>query len=486
MTRIDSSEVDAIVRRVRARFGKDSPPPSASVSSGGSPSPTGRPKGGEGVFATVDGAAQAAWEAYHEFGRRGFEVRKAVIDSIRESMREQAERLGRMAYEETGLGRPEDKRLKNLLVTDKTPGPEILETHTVSGDLGKTWTEYSPYGVFGSITPTTNPTATIINNTIGILSAGNAVVFNVHPSARRVSLENVRLLNRAIVRAGGPPNLVTAVEKPTIETAQQLMRHPRVRVLLVTGGPAVVKEALKTDKKAITAGPGNPPVVVDETADIELAGREIVRGASFDNNVICTDEKEVFAVSSIADRLLRALKRNGAYLLKGHELRKLERVIFKQLGPPGKPGKIDARWIGKKPSAILDQVGVRVGDEVRLVVAEVPREHSLVWTEQLMPVLPVVRVANVDEAIELAVQAEHRFGHTASIYSTDLAAITRMSRAINVSIFVANGPNLAGLGFGGEGFTSFSIASPTGEGLTTARTFSRIRRVTVAGSLQGI
>jgi len=401
-------------------------------------------------------------------------------------MLQHAESLGRMAQEETGLGRAADKFLKNRLVAEKTPGPEDLETRTVSGDLGKTWTEYSPYGVIGAITPTTNPTATIINNTISILSAGNAVVFNVHPNARQVSLENVRLLNRAIIAAGGPPNLVTAMAEPTIESAQQLMRHPRVRVLLVTGGPAVVREALKTDKKAITAGPGNPPVVVDETADLELAGREIVRGASFDNNVICTDEKEVFAVASIADELLRSLVRHGAYLLKEHELRKLERVIFRQLGPPNKPGKIDPRWIGKNPSVILSQIGIQVGEEVRLIVVEVPREHSLVWTEQLMPVMPVVRVRDSDEAIDLAVKAEHGFGHTAAIYSRNLATITRMSRAMIVSIFVANGPTLAGLGHGGEGFTSFSIASPTGEGLTSARTFSRIRRVTVAGSLQGI
>ena len=486
MSRIDPNEVDAIVRRVKARFGEKLPPPPPSPSARAAAGSEARSQGGEGVFATVDEATEAAWEAYREYGRLGFSIRQAVIDSIRASMREQAERLGRMAHEETGLGRPQDKRLKNLLVTEKTPGPEDLETRTVSGDKGKTWTEYSPYGVIGSITPTTNPTATIINNTIGILSAGNAVVFNVHPNARRVSLENVRLLNRAIVRAGGPPNLVTALEDPTIETAQALMRHPRIRVLLVTGGPGVVKEAQKTNKKAILAGPGNPPVVVDDTADLELAGREIVRGASFDNNVICTDEKEIFAVASIADRLLQNLEKNGAYLLKEHELKKLERVIFQQLGPPGRPGKIDAQWIGKNAGVILSQIGVRVGDEVRLVVADVPKEHSLVWTEQLMPVMPLVRVADVDEAIDLAVKAEHGFGHTAAIYSTDLAAITRMSRAINVSIFVANGPTLAGLGAGGEGFTSFSIASPTGEGLTSARTFSRIRRVTVAGSLQGI
>ncbi|MCH9651833.1 MAG: aldehyde dehydrogenase EutE [Deltaproteobacteria bacterium] len=485
-TDFDPAEIDATIRRVKARLGEPMPPVAPTASSPAATFSSGKPGQGEGVFSSVDGAVEAAWEAFHLYREQGSAVRVAVIASIRQSMREQAENLGRMAHEETGLGRAADKRLKNLLVVEKTPGPEELETRTVSGDLGKTWTEYSPYGVIGAITPTTNPTATIINNTISTLSAGNAVVFNVHPNARQVSLENVRLLNRAIVQGGGPANLVTAVAEPTIESAQQLMRHPRVRVLLVTGGPGVVKEALKTDKKAITAGPGNPPVVVDETADLELAGREIVRGASFDNNVICTDEKEIFAVASIADSLLEALGKSGAYLLKEHELKKLERVIFRQLGPPGKPGKIDPRWIGKSPSVILAQIGVQVGEEVRLVVAEVPREHSLVWTEQLMPVLPLVRVRDVDEAIALAVRAEHGFGHTASIYSRNLATITRMSQAMNVSIFVANGPNLAGLGQGGEGHTSFSIASPTGEGLTSPRTFSRIRRVTIAGALQGI
>jgi acyl-CoA reductase-like NAD-dependent aldehyde dehydrogenase len=338
--------------------------------------------------------------------------------------------------------------------------------------------------VVAAITPTTNPTATVINNTIAVVSAGNGLVFNVHPNAKRVSVANVRWINQAIVEAGGPPNLVTCIPEPTLESAQQLMAHPRTRILMVTGGPGVVEAALKTDKKAITAGPGNPPIVVDETADLELAGREIVRGASFDNNVICTDEKEVIAVASVADRLLREMEKNACYLLKEHELKKLERVIFTQLGPPRKPGRINPRWIGKNAGRILGEIGIQAGDEVRLAVAEVPVEHSLIWTEQMMPVMPVARVRDVDQAIELAVAAEHGFGHTACIYSKNVDTITRFARAIDVSIFVANGPTLAGLGSGGEGYTSFSIASPTGEGLTRPRTFSRERRLTVAGGLR--
>ena len=436
------------------------------------------------MFDTVDAAVAAAREAFGHYRELGLEARYAIIESVRRAMRENAARLGALAHQETGLGRAEDKRIKNLLVTEKTPGPEDLEPRTWSGDGGMTLTEFAPFGVIGSITPTTNPTATIINNTIAMVSAGNAVVFNVHPNAAGVSLITVDLLNGAITAAGGPPNLVSAVRRPTIDSAKQLMHHAGVRLLLVTGGPAVVSEALKSTKRAITAGPGNPPVVVDETADIELAAREIVRGASFDNNVICTDEKEIFAVSSVADRLIQGMVRSGAYLLKEFELRKLERVIFRELGPPGKPGKINPRWIGQNAGRILGEIGIQAGDELRLVLADVPAEHSLVWTEQLMPVMPIVRVRDAAQAIELAVKAEHGFGHTASIFSTNVATITRMARAINVSIFVANGPTLAGLAAGGEGYTSFSIASPTGEGLTRPRTFSRERRIAMAGSLR--
>jgi len=439
---------------------------------------------GDGIHADIDGAVAAARTAFLDYRTMGLEARKTIIDAMRAAMLREGERLGYMAAEETGLGRGEDKTIKNRLVTTRTPGPEDLEPQVVTGDAGMMVTEYAPYGVIGSITPTTNPTSTIINNSIAIVSAGNAVTFNVHPNARMVSVENVQLLNRAIVAAGGPPDLVTAIPAPTLESAKELMNHPEVRVLLVTGGPGVVKEALKTSKKAITAGPGNPPAVVDQTADVESAGRAIVKGAAFDNNVICTDEKTTIVVDTVADRLVQAMVAAGAYRLKEHELKRLERVIFKEMGPPGKPGMINTDWIGKDAAKILAEIGVSVDGDIRLLLAEVPREHNLVWTEQMMPVMPVVRVGNVDDAIDLAVRSEHGFRHTASIHSTNVETITRMARAMNCSIFVANGSNFNGLGQGGEGFTSFSIASPTGEGLTRPRTFSRVRRVTVVGALR--
>jgi aldehyde dehydrogenase len=485
MSEIDEHEVNEIIERVRSRV---------SAAGDGRPGPGLRAEAeltaaasaelGEGIHATVDEAVAAATQAFQAFAVQGLAGRKVIIEAVRRSMLDNSEKLARMAHQETHLGRVDDKVVKNRLVSSKAPGPEDLEVEAVTGDAGMMVTEFAPFGVVAAITPVTNPTSTIINNTISIVSAGNAVVFNAHPSARRCSAETVRLINRAIVGAGGPPNLVSATANPTIDSARALMSHPGVRVLLVTGGPAVVREALKTDKRAITAGPGNPPAVVDQTADVERAARDIVFGASFDNNLVCIDEKEVFVVDSVADRLIRAMTQSGAYLLKEHELRRLERVIFKEMGQPGKPGVISPAWIGQDAAKMLAEIGVSPDSAPRLLIADVPRDHSLVWTEQMLPVLPVVRVTTVEQAIDLAVRAEHGFRHTASIHSTNVETITKMARAMNCSIFVTNGPNVAGLGEGGEGFTSFSIASPSGDGLTRPRTFSRERRITVVGALR--
>ena len=481
---IDERDVQAIIERVKGRVaaadvaGRTGPALEA-----GDQLAAYEEQLGEGIYPTIDAAVAAARRSFTLFRGMGLDGRRAIVDAMRSAMLREGEKLAYMAREETGLGRADDKIIKNRVVTIGTPGPEDLDPHVVTGDDGMMVTEWAPYGVIGSISPTTNPTSTIINNSIAMISAGNAVVFNVHPSAKRVSVENIKLLNRAVVSAGGPPDLITAIPNPTLASAREVMYHPDVRVLLVTGGPGVVKEALKTQKKAITAGPGNPPAVVDQTADLSKAGRDIVNGASFDNNIICVDEKTTIVVDSAADRLIQAMTAAGAYRLKEHELKRLERVIFKETSQPPKPGLINGEWIGKDADKILGAIGVETDPSIRLLLAEVSADHPLVWTEQMMPVMPVVRVKDVDVAIDLAVRSEHKYRHTASIHSTNVATITKMARAMNCSVFVANGPNYAGLGEGGEGFTSFSIASPTGEGLTRPRTFSRVRRVTVVGAL---
>jgi acyl-CoA reductase-like NAD-dependent aldehyde dehydrogenase len=428
---------------------------------------------GDGVFTTVEEAVNAAKIAETKMRKVSLEGRRKMIQAIRDVSIQNAEELAKMAVAETGLGRVEDKISKNLLAANKTPGVEDLISTTYTGDDGMTLVEYAPFGIVGSITPSTNPAATIINNSISLVAAGNVVVYNPHPSAKKVSLHTLKLLNKAIVSAGGPENVLTAVATPNLETSNQVMEHPAIRVLVVTGGGIVVKAAMKTGKKVIAAGPGNPPVVVDETADLAKAGKDIVSGASFDNNVLCTAEKEVFVVDKVANTLKQEMVKNGAVELKGFELEKLLKVILVE-----KDGKFypNRDFIGKNAEVLLAAIGKKVDSSIRLVICETTFDHPLIWTEMLMPILPIVKVPNVDTGIEMAVKAEKGNRHTAIMHSQNINNLTRMAREIQATIFVKNGPSYSGLGFNAEGFTTLTIAGPTGEGLTSARSFSRQRR----------
>jgi acyl-CoA reductase-like NAD-dependent aldehyde dehydrogenase len=478
---VDERRIAEIVKRVvddlRPQDGRAPAAPAPPATPVKTDRPTPAPEiGDNGVYAHIDAAISAAQAAQRRLMELPLERRSALIAAMRQAATESAPSLARAAWQETGMGRYEDKVDKNLLVAERTPGTEALQAQAWTGDRGLSLVELAPYGTIGAITPSTNPTSTIICNAIGMIAAGNAVVFNAHPGAKQCSAQTIRLLNQAIQRAGGPPDLITCPAEPTIESAQHLMRHPDIRLLVVTGGPGVVREAMKSGKKAICAGPGNPPVVVDETADLEQAGRDIVKGASFDNNVVCILEKEIIAVDAIADQLLAVMLQRGAVKITAWQLERLMKVILAEDHGPGKHGIVNKALVGKSPKAILSEIGMSVDEGVRLAVAETDAQHQLVWTEQLMPIIPLVRVRNAHEAIDLARAVEQGMGHTAVMHSKNLDVLSRMSREINTSIFVKNGPSLAGLGFGGEGFTSFSIASPTGEGVTSAQDFTRVRR----------
>ncbi|MDP7422666.1 MAG: aldehyde dehydrogenase EutE [bacterium] len=470
MTNIQEERISRIVDEVVNRLSQKG----LSGFSSPSPSPVSKlptAQGGiDGVFETLEEAAEAAWKAQKQFTRRPMAKRMEIIEAMRVRAREHVRELAEMAVAETGMGRVEDKVQKNYLAINQTPGPEIIEPIAYTGDKGLTLVERAPYGVIGAITPSTNATETIINNGLSILSAGNTVTFNAHPGAKGVANYTVAMLHQAIVAAGGPPNLVTSVANPSQETGAALMKHPLIRLLLVTGGPGVVKIAMASGKKAIAAGPGNPPVVVDDTADLNRAARDIIAGASLDNNIVCIAEKVIIAQANIADQLMMYLKKNGAYELRGAEVDRLTRIV---LTPEGHANR---KFVGKNANVLLKELGIQAPDSLRLIVCETPRDHPLVTAEQLMPFIPMVRVPNIDDAIDLAVEVEHGFAHTFVMHSKNIEHLHRMACAANCSIFVKNAPSFAGLGLGGEGYTTFSIASPTGEGLACARTFTRERR----------
>jgi len=440
-----------------------------------------RTSGQDGIFEEVNAAVDAAEAAHLELIKLTLEKRREIIRSIRKIIMSNLEEISKLAVEETTFGRVEDKIEKNRLAALKTPGVEDLEPTAYSDDNGMTLMERAAYGVIGSIIPSTNPTSTVINNGISMIAGGNSVVFNPHPAAKKSSCFTVSLINQAIVKAGGPPNVLCAIANPTIDSAQILMKHPKIKLLVVTGGPAVVKAAMNSDKKVIAAGPGNPPCVVDETADLVKAGRDIVNGAGFDNNIVCICEKEILAVSQIADKLKEEMIKNGAYEIKGEQIEKVTKLVIADPGKPGHEGASNKEYVGKDASVIARDIGLDISDQTKILLCEVDRYHPLVWTEQLLPVIPLVRFNNVDEAMDFAVQCEHNFRHTASIHSRNIAKLSKMAQLMNCSLFIKNGPCYSGLGFGGAGYTSFTIATPTGEGLTRARTFTRERRCVLVG-----
>ena len=431
-----------------------------------------------GIFATMDEAINAAEAAQRKYMSCSMADRAKYVQVIRDVAlkKENLEYMSQATVDETGMGAYEYKITKNILAATKTPGVEDLTTEALSGDDGLTLVEYSPFGVIGAITPTTNPTETVICNSIGMLAAGNAVVFSPHPRAKNVTIFLIKALNKALAEAGAPANLIVTVAEPSIDNTNAMMKNPKVRMLVATGGPSIVRTVLSSGKKAIGAGAGNPPVVVDETANIEKAAKDIVDGCSFDNNLPCIAEKEIIAVDDIADYLIFNMKKHGAYEIKDKAtIEKLVELVTKN----GKGPKTE--FVGKSAQYILDKIGITVGPEIKVILMEADEFHPFVQEELMMPILPLVRVKDVDTAIDMAIRVEHGFRHTAIMHSRNVDKLSKMAKLIQTTIFVKNGPSYAGIGVGGMGYTTFTIAGPTGEGLTSAKSFARKRRCVLVG-----
>ncbi|MBY0232235.1 MAG: aldehyde dehydrogenase EutE [Gemmataceae bacterium] len=455
--------------------------------------------GQRGVFDDVDSAAAAAVKAQREFERRSLADRKKALDCIRRICVERAEELGREELEETRIGKLSAKIEKLQVVADRIPGVEFLRTDAYSGTNGVTLEDFAPFGVIGAITPVTHSLPTLACNAINMLAAGNSIVANPHPGGARIAAKGTHLFNEAIHKAIGIDNLITVIGKPTLESADAIFAHRDIRLLCVTGGPAVARAALRSPKRAIVAGPGNPPVVVDETADLDNAAKSIVAGAAYDNNLLCIGEKEVFAVAGIFDELMETMTRHKAVRLDARQVEALTKAAFVpkareqgspdkgplSLGEHGHAGlMVNKDFVGQDAAVLAAKIGLSVPADTELLFGETPADHPFVEHEQMMPFVPFVRAKDADEAIALAKKYEHGFRHTSIIHSRNIETITRMGREMDTTLFITNGPSVAGLGSGGEGYLSFSIATPTGEGVTTPLTFTRIRRSTTVGALR--
>ena len=437
----------------------------------------------DGVFQDMAVCIQATVAAQKKLIALPLEVRRNLISAIRDTGKANADEYGTMEFEETGLGKRDDNVSKNVSACD-VMGLEDLTPEVYAGDRGVTIIERLPVGVIASVHPVTNAAPSILFNAIMMLAGGNAVVVNPHPKTKKVSARVIRDLNQAIKAAGGPANCLSCLAEPSVPSAQQLMTDPAIGMIAVTGGHGVVDFASKTGKRVIAGGPGNPPVVVDETADLNRAASCIVQGAGFSNCIACASEKEIFVVETVADRLKENLIQQGAYEISASQGEELIKHIFKDVGAPGTPGVINMDYIGRTPQFILKSIGVEVGRDVQIVILETDSDHPLIWTEQIMPVLPLVRCRDVDQAIDRALAAEQDFGHTMAIHSSSLKNIQKMAARARCASFVKNGAcGLGGVGVTGEGYVSFHIAT-NGEGHTRPKSFTRIRRCVMTDDLR--
>lgn len=435
-----------------------------------------------GIFHNMEDAIQAAKKAQKKLHVMPNDLREEIIDEIRNTILENSEKLAKMAVDETGMGNVTHKILKHELVAKKTPGTEAISPKVFTGDQGLTLIERGPWGVIGAVSPSTNPSETIFCNAIGMIASGNTVVFNTHPNAKGVSVFSVELINKAAIKACGIENLVTTVNNPTLETADILFKHRDTPLLVCTGGPGVVKAVLSSGKPGFAAGAGNPPVLVDDTANIKKAAQDIVNGATFDNNLPCIAEKEIVAFHNIADELIREMVDfNDCYLLDEEETKRLvKEVLIKKDN-----GKyvLNRNWVGRDAYKILHAIGIDAKENIRCIIFEGCKNHLLIKEELMMPILGIVRVKDINEGIEVAVELEQGNRHSAHMHSMNIENLTKFGRAIDTAIFVKNAPSYAGIGFGGEGFTTFTIASKTGQGLTNANSFTKERRCVMSDFL---
>ncbi len=437
-----------------------------------------------GIFHDVNEAVIAARHAFEQLSEQGLEQRKKIISHIRRISIDNCVELGTMEMNETKIGRLEHKIEKLKTLGEKTPGVEFMRSEVFSGDHGLAVIEHAPFGVIGVITPVTHSLPTITGNAVSMIASGNTLVVNPHPSGKKVAAEGVRRFNQAIYNDVGIDNLICLIAEPTLESANALFAHRGINLICVTGGPAVARAALNSGKRAVVAGPGNPPVVVDETADLDRAARCIIQGGAYDNNLLCIAEKQVFVVDSVFDKMLAAMERAGAVRLNAREVDALTKVAIIKVGEGEHKHDAPSKdFLGQNASVLARGAGKSVPDKTELLFGETDYQNPFVPVEQMMPFIPFVRVRDVDEGIAKAKESEHGFRHTSMIHSQNVHNMTKMGRVMDTTLFVKNGPCMASLGLGGEGYLSFSIAGPTGEGVTTPLTFTRERRCSLIDDL---
>lgn len=390
---------------------------------------------------------RAEW-ASRAFAQYDVATVRRIVAAAAEAGASRAREFAEQAVAETGFGVAAHKEAKNLAcstgLADHYRNDDYVSMHI--DEAARIVEIPRPAGVILALTPSTNPVATVMFKTLIALMTRNAIVVSPHPLARDVCSEAARVLSEAATAAGAPDGVVQWVEEPSIPLIDALMTDERTDVILATGGTAVVRAAYRSGNPTLGVGPGNVPVLVDRTADLQLAAQRIIESKSFDNSILCTNESVLIAEELIADRLLQHMTHAGAYLLNDAERDRIRDLLFPN-------GQFDVRVVGKDASWLAEQAGIRVGPKTKVLLApfELPVPEEMLAHEKLTPVLGVLRTANASRGID-AVCAILRIdgaGHSAAIHSTDPRTIMEFAaaaRVLRVAVNVGSSLGSAGIG----------------------------------------
>jgi len=372
-----------------------------------------------------------------------------IVKSIAKAGVRNAQRLAKMAQEETGFGIVADKTIKNIFASRGVY--ERIKTMRTIGEISrdedaKIYSIAVPMGVIAGLIPSTNPTSTTLYKAEIAIKAGNAIVFSPHPNAQKSILETVKVIRQAVSEAGGNENLVSCITIPTMQSTEVLMRHPDTSLILATGGAGMVRTAYSSGTPAIGVGPGNGPAYIERTADVQKAVKMILDSKTFDNGTICASEQSVITDTDMKDTVKSEMERQGAYFLTQEQSAQLSKFILRA------DGTMNPMIVGRSVQVIADLAGLQIPETARVIVAEengVGRGHPY-SNEKLAPILAFYTEDNYEKVCERCREILHYegAGHTFSIHTNDQQMVDYFSKRIPASRILVNTPSALG-GIGG-------------------------------------
>ncbi|WP_312470183.1 acetaldehyde dehydrogenase (acetylating) [Neobacillus sp.] len=418
------------------------------------------------------------------------EYTEEQIDRILRNMvkiaRENAVLLAKMAVEETGFGKVEDKTYKNHL-SSTILYESIKDIKTIGviqeNEAEKVMDIAEPVGLIMGIIPSTNPTSTAIYKSMIAIKSRNAIVFSPHPSAAKCTLKAAELMNKAAEEAGAPANIIGCISLPTMDATNELMKNKDIKMIIATGGPGLVKASYSAGKPALGVGAGNCPSYIEKTANVKQAVTNILASKTFDYGTICASEQSIIVEESNRDEVVAELKRQGGYFMSPEETTKVCRLLFKN------GHAMNAKFVGRSPQVIAAAAGFSIPDEIKVLIGEqqgVGPDYPLSY-EKLTTVLAFYKVKDWQEACELCIKLlQNGIGHSMSIHTEDRDIVLKFAKKPAARILVNTGSTQGGTGASTGLMPAFTLGCGTWGGSSVSENVSPIHLINIKRVAYGL